>query len=70
MKLITQFSIYDRWGSKVFSQSNIIDDANNNGWDGSYNGNFVSPGVYVYIYEIEYLNGKVETFSNTLTLIK
>ncbi|HMR90309.1 MAG TPA: gliding motility-associated C-terminal domain-containing protein, partial [Saprospiraceae bacterium] len=70
MKQITQFSIYDRWGSKVFSQSNIIDDANNNGWDGSYNGNFVSPGVYVYFYEIEYFSGKVETFSNTLTLIK
>jgi gliding motility-associated-like protein len=70
IKQIKQFLIFDRWGSKVFSQSNIVDDSVNFGWNGSFNGNVVLPGVYVYYYEIEYLNGKVVTNSNTLTLVK
>jgi gliding motility-associated-like protein len=36
-------SIYDRWGEKVFE---TIDQAI--GWDGTYKGNLVEPGVFVY----------------------
>jgi gliding motility-associated-like protein len=38
------FVIYDRWGQQIFRSSNP-DDA----WDGTYKGNYVPEGVYVYL---------------------
>lgn len=37
------FSIYDRWGSVIFSTNDI-----NAGWDGTVNGNHAAAGVYAY----------------------
>jgi gliding motility-associated-like protein len=41
---LEEFSIYDRWGTKVFSTENI-----SKGWDGIVNGKQQATGVYVYI---------------------
>ncbi len=41
---LSELSIYDRWGNKVFSTNNI-----NTGWDGSFNGTKCAPGSYIYI---------------------
>jgi len=38
--------VYDRWGNRVYT--GIGNDLITNGWDGSYNGKDVLPGVYVY----------------------
>jgi gliding motility-associated-like protein len=38
------FIIYDRWGQQIFRTSNP-DDA----WNGTFNGNYVPEGVYVYL---------------------
>ena len=38
-----EFAVYDRWGEKVFE---TIDPAN--GWDGTFKGKDVTPGVFVY----------------------
>ncbi len=40
---LTDFSIFDRWGSRVFQTSDIA-----NGWDGSFNSQEVNPGLYIY----------------------
>ncbi len=37
------FVIYDRWGGKVFSTTDV-----SQGWDGTYRGKKVNTGVYVY----------------------
>lgn len=41
--LLQEFSIFDRWGSKVFSTHNISE-----GWNGTFNGMPVIAGTYVY----------------------
>lgn len=40
---IGELRIYDRWGKQVFYTTNLTDS-----WDGTYNGERVKPGVYVY----------------------
>jgi gliding motility-associated-like protein len=45
--------IYNRWGEKIFQSKNQYD-----GWDGTFKGNVVAPGVYTYFFEGEYLDGK------------
>lgn len=52
---LEEFSIYDRWGNKVFSTKDI-----SKGWDGSINGQPQSTGVYVYT--IKGTNGKGRVF--------
>ncbi|MFI5188512.1 MAG: gliding motility-associated C-terminal domain-containing protein, partial [Chitinophagales bacterium] len=62
--LLNEFSIYDRWGHKIFSTQDI-----GSGWDGTINGQPASTGVYVYI--IKGANDKGKVFlKGSFTLIK
>ena len=40
---IGELRIYDRWGKQIFYTTNLTDS-----WDGTYNGERVKPGVYIY----------------------
>ncbi len=66
---IKQLLIMDRWGSKVFSKSNIPPE-NNILWDGKYKGKKVSTGVYFYYVEIENRNGSSHILKGDITLIR
>ena len=44
--------IFDRWGDKIFETTNP--DA---GWNGTYKGKTMLPGVYVYYVDVEFLSG-------------
>jgi gliding motility-associated-like protein len=59
------FSIYNRWGTKVFSTTDI-----NRGWDGTLDGKLLDSGVYVWIVNAINLQGEKITKSGTITLIR
>ena len=40
---IERFSVYDRWGKEIFNSTTL-----SRGWDGTFNGKPMEPGVYVY----------------------
>ena len=40
---IEYFEIYDRWGAKMWETNDV-----NGTWDGSFKGNSVNPGMYIY----------------------
>ena len=42
-----ELKIYDRWGEKVFETTQQI-----SGWDGTYKGEVVEPGVFVYYLKV------------------
>jgi gliding motility-associated-like protein len=42
--MIKEFSIYNRYGQRVFSTNNL-----NQGWDGTFNGQAEEMGVYYYM---------------------
>ncbi|NOT35859.1 MAG: T9SS type B sorting domain-containing protein [Saprospiraceae bacterium] len=60
-----ELAIYDRWGSKLFySNSNFK-------WDGKFNNEFVSIGVYIV--HFTYLNqqtGELKSFTQDLTVVR
>ncbi|PKP04951.1 MAG: hypothetical protein CVU11_02065 [Bacteroidetes bacterium HGW-Bacteroidetes-6] len=56
--------IFDRWGQMVFESENI-----ENGWDGKFNGDFVVPGVYNYIIDVQYGDGLWHIFSGKVTIM-
>ncbi len=60
-----KISVYDRWGNKMFETSE-----SGFGWDGNYKGKALNPGIYAYMLEIIYKDGKAELKSGNITLIR
>lgn len=61
---IIQFKIFNRWGELVY------DGKNQQGWDGTDNGNPVPTDVYIYMLEYSTDNGESEKMSGDVTLIR
>jgi gliding motility-associated-like protein len=62
---LKNFTIFNRWGNKVFTTSNI-----DQGWDGTYNDKPQPAGVYIYTIEAVTDNGKTFTKQGNVTLIR
>ncbi len=58
------FQIHNRWGELVFQTDDI-----NKVWDGTKNGNLLTPGVYVYTVYIIYLDGDSYKKQGSVTLL-
>ena len=68
--IIRTFKIFNRWGAVIFeSQNGFINDTSH-GWDGTFKGKDLNPGVFVYYAEVEYLDGVVDVFAGDVTLVK
>ncbi|MGZ4036469.1 MAG: PKD domain-containing protein, partial [Bacteroidia bacterium] len=67
---VTKFSleIYDRWGEKVFTSSDI-----NSAWDGTYmsrGAGTIQEGVYTWMVKVTSVAGKAKELTGHVTLIK
>lgn len=60
-----EFRVFNRWGEKVFESNNLWI-----GWDGTYRGMKMPPGVYTYYVTVNYLTGKTVQKSGSITLIR
>lgn len=60
-----QLAIYDRWGNLIL---NTNDEQFK--WDGSYKGQPCNSGIYAYTLTVIYKDGKAETTSGNITLIR
>jgi gliding motility-associated-like protein len=70
VKKVKQFQIFDRWGNRLYGQSDFFPDDPSHGWDGMFNGKLVNPGTYIYMAEIEYLDGETEIKQGDVTVIR
>jgi gliding motility-associated-like protein len=66
----TDFKIFDRWGEMVFQLKDFAFNDESKGWDGNFRGQPCEPGVYVWILEVEYVDGVREVFKGNTTLIR
>jgi len=60
-----KFSIWARWGEKVFETS-----SKKIGWDGYYKGKLLPMDVYAYTLEVEFSDGTKTTKTGDITLIR
>jgi gliding motility-associated-like protein len=67
---IQRFRVYDRWGELVFEDNDMIINNMRGGWDGAFRGEMLNPGVYLWVLEVEYLDGETETLKGQTTLIR
>ncbi len=66
---IKSWKIFDRWGNLVFEVKNRAE-TNSITWDGRFNGHLLNPSVFVWISEVEYINGESKLQSGNVTLIR
>lgn len=67
---IEELLIFDRWGELMFEGKNLPPDAPSVGWDGSFKGEDVNTGVYVYIAKVKFFDELTETFSGDVLLLR
>jgi len=70
VRSIPSFRIFNRWGDLVFEKENLIPNMETEGWDGYFNNEKMQNGVYIYIVEIEFIDGETEVFKGDITLMK
>ena len=67
--LIKNIKVFNRWGAVVYEENDLLPNDVSTGWDGYFNGKLMSTGVYVWVAEVEYLDGFVVTASGDVTLV-
>ncbi|GAB4494843.1 MAG: hypothetical protein OHK0019_22310 [Saprospiraceae bacterium] len=67
---VRSLQIYDRWGGQMALIQDFAPNDPAQGWDGTYRGKVVQPGVYVYWTEVEYADGSTEIFSGDVTVLR
>ncbi len=69
IEIIRRFTVYNRWGTVVFEARNFPPNSNI-AWNGFYDGRLLNPGVYVYMIEVDFLDGLSENYSGDVTLLR
>lgn len=67
---IKNYMIFDRWGNRVCYKNNIPRQWKNFGWDGTFRGKALQSGIYVYMIEVEFIDGVVLRYAGDLTLFR
>jgi gliding motility-associated-like protein len=70
LSLVKDFSIFNRWGGRVFEVRNASANDPSLGWNGKVNGKDALAGTYVYVATLAFTDGSVEVFKGTITLIR
>ena len=69
VSMINSFRVYDRWGSKVFQEEGKVP-GQLEAWDGRHLGQRVQNGVFLYVAEVEMVNGDVRILRGNITVVR
>jgi gliding motility-associated-like protein len=68
---VKSMQVFNRWGEVVFVAKNFVPDVNAEiGWDGTFDGKKLAPGVYVYAIEVEFIDGTSLTYRGDVSLLR
>jgi gliding motility-associated-like protein len=70
LKLIKRLEIFDRWGNALFVREDFEPNEIAAGWDGTYQGRDLDPGVYVYQALLGLADGSTRWIKGEIILIR
>ncbi len=70
VSLVKSFFVFNRWGESMFELFNFQPNDPTYGWDGTHRSRPLNPGVYVYVAEVEFIDGEVVIYKGDVTLIR
>lgn len=67
---VEEVLIFDRWGEHIYTtRSNTVSEGFM-GWDGTFNGQDVNSGVYVYLVKLNIIDGSTRSYSGDITVVR
>ncbi|MCO6478078.1 MAG: proprotein convertase P-domain-containing protein [Phaeodactylibacter sp.] len=67
---VKRFQVFDRWGELLYQAADFPINSETTGWDGTFRGQPVNGGVYIWYVVVEYEDGMEESFQGHTTLIR
>jgi gliding motility-associated-like protein len=67
---VKDFSIFNRWGERIFQVNNALPGDPGFGWNGNYKGLPAPAGAYVYIITIKLADNTTQIYKGTVVLIR
>lgn len=62
--------VYDRWGNMVYEGRNLPLNDPTVGWDGTFNGSSVNPGVFAWYAEVTFIDNVTAEFTGDVTVMR
>jgi len=70
VEIVEELKVVNRWGGVVFENKNFLPNDLQNGWDGTYQGESMNIGVYVYTATVRFVDGEVIRYSGDVSILK
>jgi gliding motility-associated-like protein len=70
VEMVKEFSIYDRFGQRVFQQRGVPPNDPRYGWDGMVRAATSGTNAYVYSVVVRFRDGREQQFRGTVTVIR
>lgn len=67
---ILNFKVFNRWGSLIAENEDILPNSNQAAWDGRFNGEVLGADIFVWSAEILFVDGVIRTYSGDVLLLK
>ncbi len=67
---VKSFLVFNRWGESVHEYRNFEPNDPAFGWDGNHRGQEVNPAVFTWYAEIEMIDGRLELFKGSVSLVR
>ncbi|MBI5915865.1 MAG: gliding motility-associated C-terminal domain-containing protein, partial [Bacteroidetes bacterium] len=70
VRTIKAFNIFDRQGNQVYTASDFLPTGPGMGWDGVFKGKEMQPAVFVWMAQIEFIDGQILLFKGDVALLR
>jgi len=67
---ILSLRIFDRWGELIFEGENIPLNEESAAWDGTFRGQKLGSGVFVFVAEVAFVNGEIIQYTGDVSLLR
>jgi len=69
-EVIEKLLVFDRWGNLLFEGSNIPLGQEQLGWNGTFNGKPMAPGVFAYMAKVRFIDSEVILYEGDVTIVR
>lgn len=70
MVMVSSLEVFDRWGNMLYAGRELIPNGSDAGWDGTFEGRMMDPGVYVYRATLLFADGTELAVKGDVQLVR
>ncbi len=70
IRAVPRFQVFDRWGGRMYEEADLDLGDTGSGWDGRHRGEDMPAGVYVWVAEVEFVDGVVLVLKGEVNLLR